>query len=819
MKRLSPLLILLITGWSVLARAELRFVTAQVVEDRLVVTANDDGREVFLRFESTAALDAAARLIANTSAGAAASPMLSDETLHFPSEEEFQKFLRFWTISPRPLTWQKIWGNPQRRQGRVELPLKRAWRLPGDLKAKPSSTAAAVLGCLEEDFRFCLGNTPELSNPTLLAAEDLDPLSADDIEKLRAWSLPSTENLQMVFTSVGLPAVLAEYYAHQLRARREVLLGVNGEDRARLARLTISPWVKNGALVRLPDHVQGDFTLENLETRLNMVIEKSLDTLNSAGQYMLGHFPFMGMEYDLGKGGWMVETGFMYRVKRKIEKNIEAAQPDEAYRVQDVLEVMLTLGLGKKWVNKKIRLSMAAGSGYIRNYSVTSFAASPEEARRKYWMISKELLWTGKDLSALRPGESFRVAHGGLVMVNANASLKVSKLFRPGGYVMPLSSYLWSFQVTRDQQKRFLVSSGNDLNFEIIAKTFWKAINRFIRIPVTGFNVKSSTTSSRTYVFDEGTVTRPDSPWRPVFLDFVRTGDVAALPPNTPSAGVRAEYSSSNRWLYLGLRNSEKRRWQGWIDLKDPQKILSREQGKKYYIIERREALDGKNVFSSTSFHEHCSYWGGLQKDVASQQVEDGSFRFSCRLDSETLRDLPLEAMLRMGRLMALNDDQMRELVSLKSRPPGQIAITLRGSVPWNELRGLVDGSGGEWWKRFEREVESVRQSRDNLSAQDMKQGLERFHLVMALSNALQASHEEDRLRGFFDIMSPSENRDLFLLGFLERLERPALEIRVYIPSEVTMDQGEKVYQRGDFRLSPDFELFQDREKTLNIPW
>ncbi|MFN7728585.1 MAG: hypothetical protein ACK5P7_05470 [Bdellovibrio sp.] len=738
------------------------------------------------------------------------------------NKSDFQKMMHVWPEMPLKASWTSRLQILKAAGDSVTVLVRKGLMRTQSSIEVPRSIAV-WLGCAR-DTTQCLGMTDTISNPNLLnavpTALELNLLNADEIKDLQARTAGlNLESLKSVFLKNGFPNAMAEWMGLKLLARRHALVLDSERDRVlnQLQAYSSLPLIKNGQLMSAPEGFETDLTLHHLEARLNAFLLSRLDDVQKLAEFVLRNFPYMTLETEKSIGGWSVSPGFMIRVNRRIEKNVHARSVLEQFRIEDSLEVFASVTVGPHFERGILSASAGVGPAYLRRYTRVHMAASEEDARKGYWKIPKDLILRKKYVD-LEPRERLTIQSGWLANASLNGNIRIlgqSKV-RPQAWVMGNHQWLSLSHVYRAHDGDLYFGHGNSKGFEVSSQAFWRVISKIARIPVLNFRKAWMSATNAVYKVDAATLSRQDE--KAILLkEAIESGDLSALNPQPPRVQAQATYQASELWLDWGLGNYDRTQWSGVLQATPPSTGTSwLSDGQNFFLLERTETDQTRFSIGPGSQSERCSYWAALairepkeRDQIQSADITDSTFKISCaeRFEGRQM----FEEVLAHRLIQKLNLDTAM-LSQIWNSQIARKNTDLQWSlvIDQRDLTPLFADKPTGWLLALAQELES---SKANPVSPSHEQSQERWLLKFMATELFRTKSAAKRLEIFFNWISQSGPRDLFLKAFLSRSQNHQIEIKRWTAGA---DENRLLFQEfklGEVQVTPTFELLEERDK------
>lgn len=814
MKTLTALLLILVS------------LTARADDLGLVRSVDTDGRRVLMQveagvisFDPALQFEAAVEEIAAVLSEQASSVrVLEDVTVHM-SWNQFQKLAHLWPEMSLKAAWSSRLSLVQAEGASVKLKI-----LKGLLRRGPTPTLTSGekiwLGC-DDSVEHCLGMTATISNPNLLT-----PMPTLEESRL-LQALSSTENLQRTarltlpeltsaFERARIPSEMARWMALKLLSRRQSVLDRSSPNLHLAALMAMGPGYRRGQLIQVPSGFEADLTLEHLEARVQGFLMSRLDEVQKLAEFVLSNFPYMTIEPGKSFGHWSLAPGFMIRVKRRIEKNLHAKNASEQYRVEDSLEVFASVSFGPHAERGFFSLSAGVGPAYVRRYSRVHLAATEEQARTGYWRISKDLL-TGRNLEDLLPRERLTVQSGFLANASFNGNLRVlgQSRVRPQAWIMGNHQWLTLSHVYRAQDGDLFLGRGSSQGFEVSAQAFWRVISKIARIPVLNF--RRSWMEATNDVYKVSSDSLHSSSELSVKIREAIQGSSLPLPKEVPVVHADADYKMADFWLDWGFGNRDERRWSGHLTATVPREGATWLQADQNFLLfEKTETDHTRWSLSRKPKFERCSYWAALAlknqkkpEQLTANDLLESGLKISCALrfeGSQTFDETQAQRLMRKLQLPEMIRPQLWDSKIARLTTDLQWSLT----VSPEDLEPLFAAKPTGWIQNFAREIEAQRHRKQD---EPFEVSQERLLLRTVMTTLFSIREPAKRLEFFFDWLSESGARDLFLEAFLKRSSNHQIEVKRWTAGH---DDRRLVFQEfklGEVPATSMFELLEERDK------
>lgn len=816
---IGPLLALLILTCSAWAQSpDLAAVDAVTADQKRLIISLSDGTN--LKFDPTLQFQTVARELLATASGKTPTSILIQEAHLRMSAEQFHRLLALWPEMPLKARWtSRLSLVKTDADGSVLLRIHRALAE----KARPERPAKILqdwLGC-DSSQELCLGMSETLSNPNhlpaLWSAGEITP--QEKASFLKATASFDRVRLTKLFEQHGFPTILADWYALRLLSRRQSLNQPENHNSflQELKRLNVPGLIQNGDLIGAPQGFDVDFTFEHLEARLKTFLWNRASDIEKTAQYVLSNLPFLAFETEQSLGRWSVAPGFMFRVKRRVEKNPNAKNALEQFRVTDSLELFVSVALSANFGQGPFHMSVGGGPAYLRRYTRVKMARSEEEARKGYWGLPKDLLLKAS-YTDLQPREQWTVQSGWVANTTLAANVKVAgqSHIRPQALAMANYQWLSRSHFYRASDGTMYVGAGSQEGFEVSAQVFWKVISKITRIPVLTTKRAWMTAEATVYKIDDNRLEKknPDSAVLREAIDSGRFDDVKDLPPRIDA---RAQFDASDFWFDWGLRSRDSRRWKGLIEATPPSQGMSwLSAGQNFFLLEKTDADDIRWSLTPAPKWKKCSSWAALAlkpgtalKTMTVGDLRESSLRMACSIRFDKGR--PYEKILaeNLSRDLQLPSNRQIHLWDPAARNlPTEIHWSL--TISDEDLRVLFADRPTGWAARFLDEMKLLRETPD---AATWEQSQERFLFATALMQIFQRKTPAQRLEAFFNWLSSNGGRQMFLATFLKRSQNHELRFERWTATHDRPDLIFQEFKLGSVPRSSTFELLEERDK------
>lgn len=736
------------------------------------------------------------------------------------SLSDFQKLAHLWPEMALKANWSSRLSLVQSDGATVSLKI-----LKGLLRLKPTPSLNGAekiwLGC-DEALDHCLGMTATVSNPNLLTAmptlEESRLFRGLAPADLRARTARLTvQDLASAFERALFPAEMSHWMALKLLSRRHAILERSSANPHLAAVMAMNDGgFRRGQLIEPPEGFEADLTLQHLEARLQGFLASRLDEVQKLAEFVLSNFPYMTIEPGKSFGNWSLAPGFMIRVKRRIEKNLHAKTASEQYRVEDALEVFASVSFGPHAERGFFSVSAGVGPAYVRRYSRVHMAATEEQARTGYWRISKELLM-GRSLADLEPRERLTVQSGFLANSSLNGNIRVlgQSRVRPQAWIMGNHQWLSLSHLYRAHDGDLYLGRGSSRGFEISAQAFWRIISKIARIPVLNFRRSWMEATNDVYKITNENLA--SSSELSVKIREALQGSNSPMPAEVPLVHAEADYKMGDFWLDWGFGNRDERRWSGRLSAMPPREGASWLQaGQNFLLFEKTETDQSRWSISPKPKFERCSYWAALATPsgqnasrLTAEDIRESSLKISCASRFEGSHRFDETLARRLARKLHLPDQIAGQLWDQK-------VARLNTDLHWSltvghaDLAPLFAAKPTGWIQSFASEIEARRHSNHD-EPFDVSQ--ERLLLRTALTTLFSIREPAKRLEFFFEWLSDSGARDLFLEAFLKRSQNHQIEVKRWTAGH---DDRRLVFQEfklGEVPATSTFELLEERDK------
>ena len=415
-------------------------------------------------------------------------------------------------------------------------------------------------------------------------------------------------------------------------------------------------------------------------------ISKEFDSINQLAQYMLAHFPYSSVEVgQIGQS--KISAGFVYRVKREVQKNLNSRSQDDAYLIKDSIEFQINIGLSVEYDKKILNAYGSLAPGYIKNFILIRPVSSLEEAKKSYWSISKDILLNA-NYHKIKTNEIMAVEYGycGSLIVGAGL-LSVIPKTKPQGYVMDSLKKLEMFQVARPEEGRLLITTSNDNRNDISGKAFIKVLSKLIRIPFASINHQIGGGVQNVYEFNA----LSDGTWNSETLQkltaILKNTDMLQLANEFKANKLNTDYS----WLkwFINFYYFEVHGETNRISIENAENTPN----KQYYTLVSSRNIS-KIRSSSYSEIEECSVAGILaQQNFKMLKAEDAGITFKCEFEANGLSP---NYMIRdkidvLTTMFKLSEEDVFKLKAIVLSSPFHVKIHILAIIPKEDLINLVN--------------------------------------------------------------------------------------------------------------------------------
>ncbi|KYG64778.1 hypothetical protein AZI86_11275 [Bdellovibrio bacteriovorus] len=799
---------------SVTAFADNRDHWSAQIDSQEVVLQNGESKYIFSSaLEFRAARDQV--LLLSTGNGIFDSQWANGQKIIIPNAI-FQRFLRLSKEAPLQAKMENIFESWTHEGDWVHLYVKKSLRQA--LKAQGAAPAVDLLwlGCVDSEH-LCLGMNDTLSNPNLLSAEIpfevAKTLKPEDLESFRMRTKDLTAfALAKAFQKAGMPNSLAQWNAVKLLSRRASLLREKNIFLSQVQNFQYGEVIRDGVLMKNPEGLEVDFTFDRLDAKIRDFISNRYEDVEGLAKYLLAHSPYVAYEYDKGLGGFSVGPGFMFRIKRKILKNPHSNSPANLYRINDSVDLIVTINVGYGKSLGPARAGIGVGPGYMRKYLFSSFASSKETASKSPWTLTKEMVM-GASIDQLKRGQSFTVESGWTAGAVASGYLEIYKSSR----VRPQANFGGSYRflsrhyVYMEDENNALVGFGDSRGYDFSAQVFFRAVTRFAKLPVLTWSYSALAQKGGVY--------------RVPMAELVKKGEVGK---EADYHGKYAEvkydadyinkYMHSNVWFF----KTTKTRWDGFIDLKpeslNPSNLV--DQRHRFYLLESSADSSKRFSLGNDPANEVCTTWAAFEADANNPQTRffDGSFKLTCTHFYTEKRPLTLYALSQITSSLNMDLKSMQAGLLPKPEDDKQAELSWDVKMSWKDLSPLFAQGGNNtgWIKELESEILNLRKtSRENIKIDE--EAHERFVFVMAIHQVLGQNTEEARAKAFFNWIAQSNSKDVILKFLLKKLKNTSVSLHVFRPHMKEHALVEQNFSYGEIPVTTAFQLIEEKNKWLGL--
>lgn len=794
---------------SIATAAKLHWATK--IEAQEVVLENEDEKFIFSSaLEFRAARDQV--LFLTTQDSRYNSRWMNGQTLRVPNVI-FQRFLRLWKEAPLKGKIENAFSSWKNEGDWVVLHVKKALKQDKKAANKDHQVELLWLGCYDSEH-LCLGMNDTFSNPNLLAPtvsqDEVRALSKKAIAEFQARTRSLTSfALAKKLNEVGFPNSLAQWYAVKLLSRRASLLGEQNTYLQQVQNFQYGDIIRDGMLMKNPEGLEVDFTFDRLDAKIRDFIYNRYEDVEGLAKYVLAHFPYMSYEFDKGTGGYHVGPGFMFRIKRKVIKNPHSNSPSNLYRINDSVDIIVTLSVGVSRSVGPASASLGAGPGYMRKYLFSSFASSKETASKSPWTLTKEVV-TGAALDQMKAGQSFTVESGWLANVVLSGNIEVYKpsRIRPQGNITGLYRFLSRHYLYMEDDATALVGFGDSHGYEFSAQAFFRVVARIARLPVFNWShVKGEQTGGvyrvpLKYLLTSGEVGR-ESEYRGRFPEVKYEADFVT------------KYLHMNIWFYKTTQS----RWNGFIDFKPESEqgmanLVQRRH--RFYLLESSADSSKRYSLGHNPESANCTTWAAFEADPQSPKTRffDGTLKLTCSQFYSDKRPLSGYELAKITESLSMDLRDAQNGILAKSGESRQLELSWDVRMSWKDLAPLFTPGMNGWIDELHKEILALRNTaRENITIDE--EAHQRFVFVMAINHVLNQPTEEAKAKAFFDWISQSNTKDVILKFLLKKLKNSSVTLQVFRPHVQNHSLVEQNFSYGRFEETTAFQLIEEKNKWL----
>ncbi|WP_413613030.1 hypothetical protein [Bdellovibrio sp. HCB-110] len=745
---------------------------------------------------------------------------VENENLEVPTEI-FERFLRLWQESSL--------------QSRMESTLV-SWSIEGDIThvvikkalyeanidaSTVSSSELLWLGCYD-GFTQCLGMNEIISNPNLLRnlilKEEVNKISREDLQAfLKRSAGLKMEDAEEAFLKARFPQGLAQWYALKLLSRKDSLEKplMGNSYLAQISRYQSGDMIRNGVLLKAPSEFEVDFTIDRLDAQIREFFKARYTDIESVAKYVLAHLPMMSYEFDKGIGNWKVGPGFMFRVKRHIVKNPNSRSPLTMYKINDSVDLIITLNIGIHKDLGPAGASLGAGPGYMRKYLFSSYAPSREAAARSPWALTKEML-LGYSLETLKPMDSVTIESGWLASTSFSGNLNIfgSSKIRPQMNAFGAYRWLSRSYVHMDEKGDAYIGFGNADGVEVSMQAFLRVIARMAKVPFFNWSHSWMKQTGGVYKVARANFIPPME--RAQLNRSISKGEEVSFKNKWPEVTYSARYSSSFSFLNLGFYKLTESQWNGFFELSpnDNDPIPMMQKRRRFLLLEN--TLDSTTKFSLTPqpSTQTCATWAAFEATTTDPaKFFDGSFKIDCTETYSEQKPLTGWKLRELSDTLKLKVENSHILGS-KDNEDKELELHWDVQFSWKDLSALFAEKPTLWIEDLSQEIVKARTRTSSITHEEAQ---ERLLIVTAMSQILGKKDEVGRATAFFKWVSTYPSKDLLLKALLKRLHHPAVRLQVFKPYATDSALIEQTYSYGTFEDTMTFKIIEEKNKWLGL--
>lgn len=741
------------------------------------------------------------------------SQLIQNEKIRLPSVL-FQRLLRLWKEAPLKSKVENAFTSWSAQSDYTEVHIRRALKRTSlSPKAYPA-VDQLWLGCYDGP-ELCLGFNEDLSNPNLLAntieKDELTGLNAADLKdfKSRTAHLKQSD-LEEIFVRALVPRELAQLYALKLMSRRATILKEANPFASSLNSFHVEGLIHGGVLYKSPAGVEVDFKYDHLEAKVRDFVSTQYKNVEDMARYLLAHFPYMAYEYDKGLGGYSVGPGFMFRIKRKVIKNPHSDSPENLFRINDSVEIWVTLNVG---IHRSVGVasgSVGAAPGYVTKYHFSSFAASREAASKSPWTLTKEVV-LGTALDQLKPRQSFTSESGWSLGGVASGHIRVlgQNRVRPQANIAGSYRFLKRHYVYVEDNNTALVGFGDSHGYDLSSQAFIKVVARLAKIPV--------------FTWSSSSLAQTGGVYRVPMNKLVERGyieDEEAYREKYTSVNYNADYQNKylhfNIWFYRTTQTY----WNGFVNF-EPTDLSKHEEGfpdkaRRFYLLENSKDSAIKFSLGHDPQDQNCAAWAAFEADDQNKtHFVDASFKMTCVQNHNASRPLTAFQLENISAMLNLGLNKNVNNVIPKKGDSAQMELSWDIKLSWRDLSPLFAEEPTGWLQELVEEIKALRRQTDNSSFTNIDEVQERFAFVMTLNHILSRKTEEARAKAFFEWMTDSASKETFIKILLKRVKHGAVSLQIFRPLANDHSLVEQTYSYGEAPNTESFRLVEEKNKWI----
>lgn len=734
----------------------------------------------------------------------------------------FERFLRLWhqsSLQPKMETALAPWTS---RDGVTHLVIKKALRESAeDLSTIPLADQL-WLGCYD-GVSYCLGMNETVSNPNLLRdtvlKEELQHLKTEERGTFvgRTASL-TLETAEAAFKRARFPQEIASWYALKVLSRKTAFAteSVRNPYVEKINRYQSGAVIRDGKLLQAPPGFEVDFTIDRLDAQIREFIMARYEEVEGIAKYVLAHLPMMTYEFDKGIGNWKVGPGFMFRVKRHIVKNPNSRSQQTMYKINDSVDLIVTLNIGLHRQFGVVGASLGAGPGYMRRYLFSSFAPSREAATKSPWGLTKEML-LGYSFDQLKPLDSVTIESGWLASVSFSSNANVLGYSKVRPQLNAFSAYRWLSRsyVHIEENGDAYVGFGKSEGMEASVQSFLRVIARMAKIPF--FNWSSSRMKQKGGVYRVPRTAFASEMDRSLFSQDLAKGEEQAFKNKFPDVSYGARYSTSYSYLNLGFYRIAESAWNGFFELTPAAQasIPMLEKKRRFLLLESSLDQTVKRSLSPQPGTKTCTTWSAFEatpEDPA--KLFDGALKINCTeiyTNKKPLYENQLSELTEILKLQVAKEN----ILPRGQEENQQLELNWDIQISWKDLKALFAAEPTAWIEDLSNEVLALRNREAPLPS--LEEAQERLLLVTALGQVLKQEGDVNRATAFFRWVSTYPSKDFLIKALLKRLHYPAVRLQVFRPYAKESALIEQTYSYGTFEDTTPFRIIEEKNKWLGL--